>query len=94
MQRTLQQTADYFGISRPELIRRMRTAGLLNLKNLPQHASRDRHYLTTKEGSWWHPECGHQYSLSTRVTQSGLAWLAGQIDVPLPPVKEDHHGAA
>ncbi|MDH2435639.1 phage antirepressor KilAC domain-containing protein [Pokkaliibacter sp. MBI-7] len=94
MQRTLKQTADYFGITRPELISRMREADLLNRHNLPQHASRDRLYLTTKEGSWWHPECGHQYSLSTRVTQPGIPWLAERLSLSLPPVKEDHHGAA
>lgn len=72
MERDLAKTAKYFGITRPTLIKLMREKGLINDKKLPAYPTRDREYLGTKNGQWWHPKLGMQYSLSTRVKQAGL----------------------
>ncbi|PRB80504.1 phage antirepressor KilAC domain-containing protein [Pseudomonas sp. MYb185] len=90
--RSLAQAARYFGISRQDLIQRMRNAGLLDSENLPASPVRDRCYLQIKQGQWYHPVCGMQYSQSTRVTQAGLNWLASKLDLELPPVPEDRRG--
>lgn len=94
MERTLAQTAKHFGISRNELIRRMRENELLTERNLPRYPTRDREYLRTKEGSWFHPEAGMQYSESTRVKQAGIPWLAARLDLQLPTPPEDKRCAA
>ena len=79
----LQQTAARLGISRPVLIRRLREADLLDQHNLPRHPARDRLYLQTRDGSWFHPECGMQYTRSTRVTPAGVRWLAEKLGIDL-----------
>ncbi|MCE0904690.1 phage antirepressor KilAC domain-containing protein [Pseudomonas alloputida] len=94
MERTLAQTAKHFGISRNELIRRMRENELLTERNLPRYPTRDREYLRIKEGSWFHPEAGMQYSESTRVKQAGIPWLAERLDLQLPTPPEDKRYAA
>lgn len=94
MERNLAQTAKYFGISRPTLIKLMRDKQLLNDRNLPHYPTRDRDYLRAREGHWFHPEAGMQYSQSTRVKQAGIAWLAEHLDLKLPPTPEDSRHAA
>lgn len=94
MERTLAQTAKYFGISRNELISRMREQDLLTERNLPRHPTRDREYLRTKEGKWFHPTSGMQYSESTRVKQAGIPWLAERLNLQLPTPPEDKRHAA
>lgn len=94
MERTLAQTAKYFGISRTELISRMREHDLLTEGNLPRYPTRDREYLRTKEGSWYHPTAGMQYSQSTRVKQAGIPWLAERLALQLPTPPEDKRYAA
>ncbi|MCY1432213.1 hypothetical protein D9M71_482040 [compost metagenome] len=88
---SLKEAAERLGLSRPALIKRMRDAGLLNEKNLPAHPLRDRLYLRTHEGNWYHPEFGPQYSLSTRVRPAGISWLADQLGIPrpMPPAEQD-----
>ncbi|MCE1058516.1 phage antirepressor KilAC domain-containing protein [Pseudomonas alloputida] len=94
MERTLAQTAKLFGISRNELINRMRQNELLTERNLPQYPTRDREYLRIKEGSWFHPTAGMQYSESTRVKQAGIPWLAKRLALKLPTPPEDKRYAA
>ncbi|MCX2689588.1 phage antirepressor KilAC domain-containing protein [Pseudomonas sp. DCB_CB] len=94
MERTLAQTAQHFGISRNELIRRMRENELLTERNLPRYPTRDREYLRIKEGSWFHPGAGMQYSESTRVKQAGIPWLAERLNLQLPTPPEDKRHAA
>lgn len=94
MERTLAQTAKYFGISRPKLIAHMRDKQLLDDRNLPRYPTRDREYLRAKEGSWFHPEVGMQYSQSTRVKQAGISWLAQELNLQLPTPPEDFRHVA
>ncbi|MFT2186338.1 phage antirepressor KilAC domain-containing protein [Pseudomonas putida] len=94
MERTLAQTAKQFGISRNELISRMREKELLNERNLPRYPTRDREYLRIKEGKWYHPTSGMQYSESTRVKQAGIPWLAERLALQLPTPPEDKRHAA
>ncbi|WP_455893706.1 phage antirepressor KilAC domain-containing protein [Pseudomonas palmensis] len=94
MERTLAQTARYFGMSRPKLIKLMCDKQLLDERNLPRFPTRDREYLRIKEGNWFHPEVGMQYSQSTRVKQAGISWLAQQLQLDLPSPPEDHRHAA
>jgi len=86
MERDLAKTAKYFGITRPTLIKLMREKGLLNDKKLPSYPHRDREYLSIKNGQWWHPDFGMQYSQSTRVKQAGLRWLAEQLGLEMPEI--------
>lgn len=94
MERTLAQTAKLFGISRNELISLMRQNELLTERNLPRYPTRDREYLRTKEGQWFHPKAGMQYSESTRVKQAGIPWLAERLKLQLPTPPEDKRYAA
>lgn len=94
MERNLAQTAKVFGISRNELIRLMREQDLLDQKNLPRYPTRDRDFLRKKEGSWFHPVAGMQYSESTRVKQAGVPWLAERLQLQLPTPPEDKRYAA
>jgi len=94
MERALSQTAKYFGITRPKLIKLMRDKDLLTEGNLPVYPSRDRDYLRVKNGSWYHLELGMQYSQSTKVTQAGIPWLAEQLGLPLPAIPAERRGAA
>jgi phage antirepressor YoqD-like protein len=94
MERALDQTAKYFGITRPKLITLMREKGLLTKGNLPAYPTRDRDYLRVKNGSWYHLELGMQYSQSTKVTQAGIPWLAEQLGLPLPAIPADCRGVA
>ncbi len=94
MERTLAQTAKLFGISRNELISKMREQELLTERNLPRYPTRDREYLRTQEGSWFHPKAGLQYSESTRVKQAGIPWLANRLALQLPTPPEDKRHAA
>ncbi len=79
---SLHQAAQRLGLSRPELIKRMKAAGLLDSSNLPAAPVRDRLYLRAKETSWHHPELGMQYSHSTKVRPVGVAWLADKLGIP------------
>lgn len=45
---SLHQAAQRLGLSRPELIKRMKAAGLLDSSNLPAAPVRDRLYLRAK----------------------------------------------
>ncbi|AZC37086.1 phage antirepressor KilAC domain-containing protein [Pseudomonas chlororaphis] len=94
MERDLAKTAKYFGITRPTLIKLMREKGLINDKKLPAYPTRDREYLGTKNGQWWHPKLGMQYSLSTRVKQAGLPWLADQLGLEMPAIPADRRDVA
>ncbi|MEN5239080.1 phage antirepressor KilAC domain-containing protein [Pseudomonas sp. TWI923] len=94
MERNLAQTAKLFGISRNELISLMRENELLTERNLPRYPTRDREYLRTKEGQWFHPKAGMQYSESTRVKQAGIPWLAERLKLQLPTPPEDKRYAA
>lgn len=94
MERNLEKTAKYFGITRPTLIKRMRDKGLLTDRNLPTFPVRDREYLRVKDGSWYHHELGMQYSQSTRVRQAGIRWLAEQLGLDLPAIPADHRDVA
>ncbi|MGE8436614.1 MAG: phage antirepressor KilAC domain-containing protein [Pseudomonas palmensis] len=84
MDRTLAQAAKELGITRPKLIELMLEKQLLDEHNLPRFPNRDRHYLREKEGSWYHPTMGMQYSKSTRVRPDGIQWLADQLDLQHP----------
>ncbi|MDF5966501.1 hypothetical protein P4114_15905 [Pseudomonas aeruginosa] len=79
---SLHQAAQRLGLSRPELIKRMKAAGLLDSSNLPAVPVRDRLYLRAKETPWHHPELGMQYSHSTKVRPAGVAWLADKLGIP------------
>ncbi|MCO8164819.1 phage antirepressor KilAC domain-containing protein [Pseudomonas sp. 21LCFQ010] len=94
MDSTLAKAATHLGLSRPQLIRQMRDKGLLTTDNLPAHPNRDRDYLHVKEGHWWHPQLGMQYSRSTRVTPAGIRWLAVQLGIELAPVPPDNRHVA
>lgn len=94
MERDLAKTAKYFGITRPVLIKLMREKGLLNEQRLPAYPNRDRDYLRTKEGSWYHADFGMQYSQSTRVKQAGLSWLAEQLGLEMPAIPADRRDVA
>ncbi len=94
MERTLAKTATCLGTTRPKLIKLMREKGLLNDRNLPAFPVRDREYLRAKDSNWFHAELGMQYSQSTRVRQPGIAWLAEQLGLPLPPIAADHRDVA
>ncbi|AZC49674.1 phage antirepressor KilAC domain-containing protein [Pseudomonas chlororaphis] len=94
MERDLAKTAKYFNLTRPALIKLMREKGLINEKNLPTYPSRDREYLRAKDGQWWHPELGMQYSQSTRVKQAGLPWLAEQLGLEMPAIPADRRDVA
>lgn len=94
MERNLEKTAKYFGITRPALIKLMREKGLLTDRNLPAFPVRDREYLRVKDGSWYHHELGMQYSQSTRVRQAGITWLAELLGLDLPAIPADHRDVA
>lgn len=94
MERTLAKAAACLGTTRPKLIKQMREKGLLDNCNLPAFPVRDREYLRVKDSHWFHAEFGMQYSQSTRVRQSGLAWLAEQLRLALPPIPADHRDVA
>lgn len=94
MERTLAKAAARLGTTRPKLIKLMREKGLLNDRNLPAFPARDREYLRIKGSNWYHAELGMQYSQSTRVRQPGIAWLAEQLGLALPPIPADHRDAA
>lgn len=94
MERNLAQTAKLFGISRNELICLMRENELLTERNLPRYPTRDREYLRPKEGQWFHPTSGMQYSMSTRVKQAGIPWLAERLQLQLPTPPEGKRHAA
>jgi phage antirepressor YoqD-like protein len=94
MERNLDKTAKYFGITRPALIKLMREKGLLTDRNLPAFPVRDREYLRIKDSSWFHHELGMQYSQSTRVRQAGIPWLAEQLGLDLPAIPADHRDVA
>ncbi|PKM30210.1 MAG: DNA-binding protein [Gammaproteobacteria bacterium HGW-Gammaproteobacteria-11] len=94
MQRTLAQTARVLGVKRKDLISLMQQAGLLNSQNLPANPMRDKFYLTTKHGQWYHPQLGLQYSESTRVSQSGINWLADKLGLERPPVPQERRRVA
>ncbi len=91
---TLKQVAERLSLKRPRLIARMREAGLLDAKALPRHPERDRAFLKTHDGHWYHPTLGLQYSQSTRITPRGLNWLADLLGIPQPttaePQSRDH----
>ncbi|SDJ60278.1 phage antirepressor KilAC domain-containing protein [Pseudomonas indica] len=92
----LQKAAKRLGLTRPKLIERMQAKGLLDSNNLPAHPVRDRAYLRIREGQWFHPQCGMQYSRSCKVTEAGVRWLAEQlgIDLPMPPPTPDRRDVA
>lgn len=94
MERTLAKAALCLGTTRPKLIKLMRDKGLLNDRNLPAFPVRDREYLRVKDSNWFHAELGMQYSQSTRVRQPGIAWLAEQLGLTLPPIAADHRDVA
>lgn len=93
MERNLEKTAKYFGITRPALIKLMREKGLL-IGRLPAFPVRDREYLRVKDSSWYHHELGMQYSQSTWVRQAGVRWLAEQLGLGLPATPADHRDVA
>lgn len=72
MERTLSKAAAQLGITRKKLIDALRQRGLIDSINLPAYPSKDRQYLRVKESTRFHPTLGMQYSLSIRVTQSGI----------------------
>jgi len=90
MERNLEQTAKYFGLTRPKLIALMREKGLLNDRRLPAFPIRDREYLRIKNGNWYHETAGMQYSQSTKVRQAGIRWLAEQLGLELPDIPADN----
>ena len=93
MERTLAQAAAYLGLTRAKLIARMREKGLLK-GNLPADLKRDSEYLRIKDGSWYDEKYGMQYSQSTRVKQSGIRWIAEQLDIDLPAIPADRRDVA
>lgn len=94
MERNLEQTAKYFGLTRPKLIALMREKGLLNDRRLPAFPIRDREYLRIKNGNWYHETAGMQYSQSTKVRQAGIRWLAEQLGLELPAIPADNRDVA
>ena len=94
MERDLQKTAKYFGLTRPKLIELMRDKGLLNDRNLPAFPVRDREYLRIKDSNWYHEKAGMQYSQSTKVRQAGIRWLAEQLGLELPAIPADNRDVA
>jgi len=94
MERNLEQTAKYFGLTRPKLIALMREKGLLNDRCLPAFPIRDREYLRIKNGNWYHKTAGMQYSQSTKVRQAGIRWLAEQLGLELPAIPADNRDVA
>ncbi|NWA25788.1 phage antirepressor KilAC domain-containing protein [Pseudomonas gingeri] len=94
MERNLEKTAKYFGLTRPKLIKLMREKGLLTDRNLPAFPVRDREYLRVKDSNWYHNELGMQYSQSTKVRQAGIAWLANQLGLDLPAIPADNRDVA
>ncbi|WP_278939450.1 phage antirepressor KilAC domain-containing protein [Pseudomonas helleri] len=94
MERTLAKAAVCLDTTRPKLIKQMREKGLLDNHNLPAFPVRDREFLRVKDSHWYHAELGMQYSQSTRVRQPGLAWLAEQLGLALPPIPADHRDVA
>lgn len=94
-QLTLQEAAKRLGLTRPKLIQRMQAAGLLNDKKLPARPVRDGAHLITKDGSWYHPELGMQYSQSTRIRAGSLPWLSLQLGLTeLPEPQADPRDVA
>ncbi|MDF2792663.1 MAG: DNA-binding protein Roi-related protein [Pseudomonas orientalis] len=94
MERSLEKTAKYFGITRAKLIAIMREKGLLNDRNLPAFPVRDREYLRIKDSNWFHATAGMQYSQSTKVRQAGIRWLAEQLGLELPAIPADNRDVA
>jgi len=94
MERSLEKTAKYLGLTRPKLIALMRANGLLNERNLPAFPVRDREYLRAKDGNWYHETAGMQYSQSTKVRQAGIRWLAEQLGLELPAIPADNRDVA
>ncbi|WLG99747.1 phage antirepressor KilAC domain-containing protein [Pseudomonas beijingensis] len=94
MERNLEKTAKYFGLTRPVLIKLMREKGLLTDRNLPAFPVRDREYLRIKDSNWYHETAGMQYSQSTRVRQAGIRWLAEQLGLDLPAIPADNRDVA
>lgn len=86
---TLLKTAQRMGISRAELIKRMKIKGILNADNLPARPKEHRAWLTIHEGQWYHSTAGQQYRQTTRVKTEGLRWLAAELDLLPPPPEQD-----
>ncbi|CRM89163.1 putative phage-encoded protein [Pseudomonas sp. 22 E 5] len=94
MERSLEKTAKYFGLTRPKLITLMREKGLLTDRNLPAFPVRDREYLRVKDSNWFHETAGMQYSQSTKIRQAGIRWLAEQLGLDLPAIPADNRDVA
>ncbi|MDB6445177.1 phage antirepressor KilAC domain-containing protein [Pseudomonas sp. 21TX0197] len=94
MERNLEKTAKYFGLTRPALIKLMREKGLLTDRNLPAFPVRDREYLRVKDSNWYHDTLGMQYSQSTLVRQAGIPWLAEQLGLDLPAIRANNRDVA
>ncbi|MTZ15084.1 hypothetical protein GNE00_15130 [Pseudomonas sp. JL972] len=93
---SLKFAAARLGLGHRILMQRMRDKGLLGKDNLPAHPDRDKAFLVTRDGQWFHPEHGLQYPRTTRVTAAGLPWLARQLGIehPLPEPQQDPRDVA
>ncbi|MHA6139914.1 phage antirepressor KilAC domain-containing protein [Pseudomonas mohnii] len=94
MERTLAQAATQLGLTRTQLIALMQENDLLNDRRLPAYPTRDREYLRIKDGQWFHEKYGLQYTQSTKVRQTGIRWLADQLDIDLPAIPADRRDVA
>lgn len=92
----LLEAAKRLGTTRPKLIAAMRERDLLDANRLPRHPERDKLYLSSKPGSWYHPQFGHQYTRSCRVSEAGLRWLEQKLGLEraLPEPKPDPRDVA
>lgn len=93
---SLKYTAQRLGLGHRQLMKRMREKGLLDSNNLPADPERTKLYLVTRESNYYHPEHGQQYPRTTRVTDAGIHWLAGQLGIerPLPEPQADPRDVA
>jgi phage antirepressor YoqD-like protein len=91
MSLSLKRAAERLGLGHRELMKRMRDKGLLDKKNLPANPAATKDFLVTRESRWFHERLGMQYKRTTRVTDIGISWLAGQIGIerPAPPAVTD-----
>ncbi|MDP2447639.1 phage antirepressor KilAC domain-containing protein [Pseudomonas sp.] len=96
MSNSFKYTAQRLGLGHRDLMKRMRTAGLLDNFNLPSNPEMTKHYLVTRENKFYSDEKGWRFTRTTRVTDAGIPWLARKLGIeqPMPEPQADPRDVA
>lgn len=77
---TLDQAASLLHVGRNTMAKMLRKKGVFDSVNKPQGRYSGAGLFVLKEGSWYHPEHGHQWYSKTQVTDKGLELIKKLID--------------